>query len=343
MHHRICLIGLLVVAMASLPLAAYATDAPPSATNMTPAPAATASPEPTNTPTDSPSSVPQGLAGCKNDHQNVDYPLAVDCTLPATDSCPPPENVDTSVPCNSNPSDLNGNIRTYRDNSAHFKISDIVIHDTEGKGPEDGLINAALSEFQQPKNSVSIHYIVGRDGTVYQVLREKDIAYHAGNLWYNEHSIGIEHTGYEGSGFNSYTPAMYAASAKLVAYLTDKYDIPVDHAHIVSHGTIPSPYFAVGPNHLDPGPYFNFSAYFNSIDSPAPLPMKNVVTVENKKTSLQASEQPTDCNFFYLYNSPSTASEKFAIRENTESESDMSGSDAKIKSDLECAKPSTNP
>ena len=50
------------------------------------------------------------------------------------------------------------------------------------------------------QNGVSAHYIIGRDGSLTEVIKEKDVAYHAGiSNWHqsagqslNETSIGIE-------------------------------------------------------------------------------------------------------------------------------------------------------
>src|SRR6185503_6523080 len=62
----------------------------------------------------------------------------------------------------------------------------IVIHTTEGS------CQSAVNRFQDPTQDVSAHFIVCRDGSVIQMVREQDTAYHAGNLSYNTRSIGIE-------------------------------------------------------------------------------------------------------------------------------------------------------
>ena len=81
----------------------------------------------------------------------------------------------------------------------------------------------------------------------------------------NEQSIGIEHTGFGATGYQWYNTAQYLASAKLVAYLLNKYHIPLDHDHIVSHGTVPAAFLKASPNHVDPGPYWLWDYYFNLI------------------------------------------------------------------------------
>src|SRR5207253_877703 len=68
-----------------------------------------------------------------------------------------------------------------------LSIGQVVIHDVEGSAQD------AISDFQDPTRAASVQYVVGSDGTVYQTLHEKDVPFGAGNFWYNEHSINIEH------------------------------------------------------------------------------------------------------------------------------------------------------
>ena len=236
--------------------------------------------------------------GCTNDG-NVDYPGAIDCILdPNIYDC---NIVPPTAPCN------------YEDANRpqDFAISHVVIHDIEGTALD------AINVFQDPNSGVSVHYIVDSDGTVYQIVHEKDIAYHAGNFWYNEHSVGIEHAGFDATGFLWYNATEYLSSARLTAYLLKKYVIPLDHAHIVSHGTIPSPFLAVAPNHVDPGPYWLWDYYLRLIHSQGvPFPddksPSHIITLrpgtDRRPFGGNGTETPANFNFFYLYNGPSTAS-----------------------------------
>ncbi|GHO57154.1 N-acetylmuramoyl-L-alanine amidase [Ktedonobacter robiniae] len=237
-------------------------------------------------------------AGCSSD-TNVEYPGAIDCIVS-------PTTFDCNVVSNGSPC-------TYESASrpSSYSISDIVIHDIEGTA-QDG-----LNVFQDPNSGVSIHYVVGGDGTVYQLLHEKDIAYQAGNYWYNQHTIGIEHAGFDATGYQWYNATEYLASAKLVAYLLNKYHIPLEHDHIVSHGTIPAPTLGTTPNHEDPGPYWLWPYYFNLIQqqgiAAAPTSNKaNVVTVDpatgQAPYGTNGTETSANFNFFTLYTSGSTAS-----------------------------------
>jgi MYXO-CTERM domain-containing protein len=106
----------------------------------------------------------------------------------------------------------------------------IVIHDTEGGW------DASVSTLQNDPEK-SVHYIVGTDGKVAQFVTEATTAWHAGNLSYNERSVGIEHVGY---ATDPYPEAQYAASAKLVDYLATKYTVPRDRAHVIGHDQVPN-------------------------------------------------------------------------------------------------------
>ncbi|MET9242394.1 N-acetylmuramoyl-L-alanine amidase [Nonomuraea sp. NPDC003709] len=138
----------------------------------------------------------------------------------------------------------------------------IVIHDTEGS------YQGIPSLIRNPRY-VSWHYTIrSRDGHVAQHVATNDIAWHAGNWDVNTRSIGIEHEGYLAKG-TWYTEAMYRSSAKLVRYLTGKYRIPLNRAHILGHDNVPgtTPKMVAGM-HEDPGPYWDWSHYFDLLGKP---------------------------------------------------------------------------
>jgi N-acetyl-anhydromuramyl-L-alanine amidase AmpD len=236
--------------------------------------------------------------GCVNDGK-TEFPDAINCILdPAVFDCTPlPDDVPCTYVSANRPKDL--------------ALNFIGIHDIEGS------VQNALTVFQNVKSGVSIHYIVDSDGTVFQVLHEKEVAFHLGNRWYNDHSIGIEHAGFDATGFLWYNAAQYLGSAKLVAYLTAKYHIPVDHDHIVSHGTVPSPTLALSPNHVDPGPYWLWDFYLKLIKGQEPESDQNesndhIISIYpstgKKPLGPSGTETAANFNFFYLYNGPSTRS-----------------------------------
>jgi N-acetyl-anhydromuramyl-L-alanine amidase AmpD len=236
--------------------------------------------------------------GCVNDGK-TEFPGAINCILdPATFDCTPlPDGVPCTYVSTNRPKDL--------------ALNFIGIHDIEGS------LQNALTVFQNVKSGVSIHYIVDSDGTVYQILHEKDVAFHLGNRWYNDHSIGIEHAGFDATSFLWYNATQYLGSAKLVAYLTAKYHIPTDHDHIVSHGTVPSATLATSPNHVDPGPYWLWDFYLKLIKGQEPESDQNgsndhIISIHpstgKKPLGPNGTETAANFNFFYLYNGPSTHS-----------------------------------
>ena len=133
-------------------------------------------------------------------------------------------------------------------------IDKVVIHVAQGSW------SSAVNWFQSPYSGVTAHYTVrSSDGFVAQSIREKDIAWHAGNWYYNQTSIAVEHEGYVADP-KWFTEAMYDSSARLTAYLCNKYSIPIDRAHIVGHVEVPYP-----NDHYDPGHYWNWDKYMDYI------------------------------------------------------------------------------
>lgn len=131
------------------------------------------------------------------------------------------------------------------------RINKIVIHVAQGSW------SGTLDWFRNPRSGVSAHYTVSsRYGAVGQSVRERNIAYHAGNWPVNQTSVGIEHEGY----FNNpsyFTDAMYRSSAKLSAYLSRRYGIPVSRRNILGHGQVAST--------PCPGRVWNWNKYMNLV------------------------------------------------------------------------------
>ena len=195
------------------------------------------------------------------------------------------------------------------------KIDYIVIHDTEGTW--QGVLNLV-----QDPTYVSWNYTMrSNDGHVWQHVKAKDVAWHAGNWYVNMHSIGIEHEGFAPQGATWFTESLYRNSAKLVRYLAEKNDIPLDRAHIIGHdqvpGTVPS---TVRGMHWDPGPYWDWEHYFDLLGAPiwghSVLPVKagSIVTIkpgfEGNVQVVNSCDTPgTPCtpqgtNFVYLRQAP---------------------------------------
>jgi N-acetyl-anhydromuramyl-L-alanine amidase AmpD len=142
-------------------------------------------------------------------------------------------------------------------------INKIVIHVTQGSW------SSAINWFLDPNAQSSAHYTVrSSDGFIGQSVQEKDIAWHAGNWPYNQTSVGIEHEGYI-SDPSWFTDAMYRSSAKLSAYLCNKYGIPIDRDHIIGHNEVPDPYnpgwYGGVDHHQDPGGYWDWDKYMSYV------------------------------------------------------------------------------
>jgi N-acetyl-anhydromuramyl-L-alanine amidase AmpD len=265
-------------------------------------------------------------AGCKADGQ-VDFPGAIDCVLPAaTFDC----NLTPTTACNFTGSDRPTTCTieySARKNvvTRPCKIDQIVIHDIEGTAL------SALNTFQNPQSRASAQYVIESNGTIYQVVREKDIAYHAGNFWYNQHTIGIEHTGFDANGFRWYNATEYLASARLTAYLLQKYNLPLDRAHLASHAMVPAP--SAGQfNHVDPGPYWLWDYYFTLIHQqgiafPDAASVPNIFLLhphsDRRPLGKHGRETRANFSFFYLYTGPSTATRRVARQGRSSDPSDI--------------------
>jgi len=142
-----------------------------------------------------------------------------------------------------------------------LKIKYVVIHDTE-----EGY-DQTKKQFSDPTSATSSHYVIrSSDGEVTQMVRTKDVPWHAGNWDFNAHSVGIEHEGYVEKGATWFTEPMYKNSARLVRYLTKKFDIPVNRGHIIGHDNVPGQDTkGTAAMHTDPGPYWDWNHYMDLI------------------------------------------------------------------------------
>ncbi len=120
-----------------------------------------------------------------------------------------------------------------------YPITMIAIHDTEGGW------DASVATLQNDTGK-SVHYIVDADGSrVGQFVAEADTAYHAGNFYYNEHMVGIEHVGYASD--DDYQTPMYEKSAELVRSISHRHNLGpnadgthLDRNVLVGHQEIPN-------------------------------------------------------------------------------------------------------
>ncbi len=166
---------------------------------------------------------------------------------PPTTPTPNPGGVRPKPPVVSAPSP-NFNSRNGMD------IDTIVLHHTasnNGKGD--------LAWMRNSRSQVSAHYMVDKDGTIYQLVGDDKRAWHAGTSALhgtptdvNGRSIGIEIVN-DGSGKTPFTEAQMKALGQLVAHLKDKYKVPVNN--IVGHKDVAIP----RGRKTDPAPNFDWN------------------------------------------------------------------------------------
>jgi N-acetylmuramoyl-L-alanine amidase len=107
------------------------------------------------------------------------------------------------------------------------RIDKIVVHCTEAS------LAGTLAEFQKPDGrQVSAHYVIDRNGDIYQMVSDSDRANHC--MGANESFIGIEHVGSE---TDSLAAPQAAASAGLIRWLFEQYRIP--RTNIFGHDFTP--------------------------------------------------------------------------------------------------------
>ncbi|MFC3494752.1 N-acetylmuramoyl-L-alanine amidase [Glycomyces rhizosphaerae] len=141
------------------------------------------------------------------------------------------------------------------DRENDIDINAIVIHDTEG------CYDGTLDVVQDPAR-ISWNYTVrSSDGHIAEHLDHKNVGWQAGNWAVNMRSLGIEHEGFAADG-SWYTEILYRNSAELVGFLADRYDVPIDRAHILGHDNVPQ------STHWDPGPYWDWGHYFQLLGVP---------------------------------------------------------------------------
>lgn len=125
----------------------------------------------------------------------------------------------------------------FRSPSTTRNIDTIVIHSSYNASGSDAFnLDKIIGQYEQ--YGVGAHYLIDRSGKVYRLIREGDVAYHAGESKMpdgrknvNEFSLGIELMGTEDSGF---TGKQYAALRALIADIKTRYSI----RDIVGHSDI---------------------------------------------------------------------------------------------------------
>ncbi|MFJ9848420.1 N-acetylmuramoyl-L-alanine amidase [Streptomyces sp. NPDC101150] len=142
---------------------------------------------------------------------------------------------------------------TAADRPRQYPIGMVVVHVTQET------FDDTIRLFQDPAHKAAAHFVVrSRDGYIAQCVREKDVAWHAGNWDYNTRTIGIEHEGWIDDP-KWFTDVLYARSAALTSAVCDRYGIPKDREHIIGHVEVP------GTDHTDPGQYWDWARYMELV------------------------------------------------------------------------------
>ncbi|WP_404790227.1 N-acetylmuramoyl-L-alanine amidase [Altericista sp. CCNU0014] len=97
-------------------------------------------------------------------------------------------------------------------------IDAIVLHYTTSRN-----VQGSISWFKNPESEVSAHYIVDRDGKIYQLVNDSDKAWHC--YGFNTTSIGIEHVAQQGDRLTS---EQENSSVQLIRWLCKEYKISKD-------------------------------------------------------------------------------------------------------------------
>ena len=156
-------------------------------------------------------------------------------------------------------------------------IKYIIIHYTGMKTAQE-----SLKRLSSKKYKVSSHYFINKSGEITQLVKDKDIAWHAGiSNWkkdvnLNSKSIGIElQNKGQKFGYHNFHSSQIKSLISLIESIRSKYKIK--KSNILGHSDI-APLRKIDPGYLFP--WHKLAAKGLAI-----LPKKN-----NSKTSLKASE-----------------------------------------------------
>ena len=171
----------------------------------------------------------------------------------------------------------------YASSREDEQIDMLVLHYTDGPS-----LDECVAIFRDPDRRVSCHYIVGLDGTVLQMVRDEDCAWHCGtSSWRgregcNRRSLGIEIVNWgrlkkenesffcwpedfstpydgpspiaaEGDWWTPYPAGQVEQVVSLSGHLVERYKIPLDN--VVRHSDI------APDRKIDPGPAFPWAEF----------------------------------------------------------------------------------
>ncbi|WP_052441782.1 N-acetylmuramoyl-L-alanine amidase [Streptacidiphilus anmyonensis] len=145
-------------------------------------------------------------------------------------------------------------------------IQYLVLHDSEGSR------EGAIAFAQDPTSHASAHYLVGRDGSVTQLVPTRDVAWHTGSKTVDAHSIGIEDEGFALRTGTWYTESTYESTAALVRYLAARFAIPLDRQHLLGQDDVPAGTGTASDSgsatNADAAPYWDWSRLLDLVGAP---------------------------------------------------------------------------
>jgi N-acetylmuramoyl-L-alanine amidase len=134
-------------------------------------------------------------------------------------------------------------------------IKYIILHGTWMQSTQE-----ALDRLCDEASEVSCHYLIDEDGTLYQLVKDSQVAWHAGlSAWgedisLNQYSIGVE-LSHSGDLSKPYTDKQYETLVHLLGILVEVHDIAP--SRILGHSDI-------APDRKnDPGPQFNWQYLYD--------------------------------------------------------------------------------
>lgn len=107
-------------------------------------------------------------------------------------------------------------------------IQRLVLHNT------DGALSGSLARLKDPAAQVSAHYVVDRNGDIYQLVADSETAWHSGNKLINQQSIGIEIVAWNTA--KGMTAAQEVSLVSLSKFILDAYAVPL--TNVVPHRSI---------------------------------------------------------------------------------------------------------
>lgn len=129
-------------------------------------------------------------------------------------------------------------------------ISGLVLHTTEGNFPGD------LNWLAATASRVSCHYLVTKEGEIWQIVEDHNRAWHAGHVWGNQECIGIEISHIQGQ---TCPPKQIEAVTELSRSLVEQYGIRP--GNVVTHRKL-TPWAKIDPTNWNDA---EFAAWVKSL------------------------------------------------------------------------------